>query len=350
MRKFVLVCLFCVFLAFPAFAQAQNEIFCGELSSSDCQLLRDSSENFGQVEGARLDIFMRLNAENFPGESARMRLTLAGNVDYFMPTGGELPELDDLSVREQAEVLADALRDLKLDVDITMRVEDGNDVVSVPLQFVIVDSVAYFNLDTVAAMSNTRGLDGWLGIELEALLRLMAEQDAEVLQNLNAEADTDDISLDWTTGLAEITRLPGQPAGEAVFETRLEVAKLLDQPEFVGALREQMDISVLEMRRLMNDLRLLFGDSTLIMEQVVNLDERLVQSFGFNYELRPSGDVQQTLFGASARRNPMEVLLEFEMAFSPFDEPLELEAPDDVLYVLNYAMLQGLMNGNNQLS
>jgi hypothetical protein len=350
MRKFLLVCLFCLCLVFPALAQAQNEVFCGELSESDCQLLNDAGENFLQVEGARLDLFMRLLGENIPGESRRMSLTVAGNVDYFLPAGGEMPVLEDLSAREQAEVLADALRDLLLDIDITMRVEDGDDVVTVPLQFVIVDSVAYFNLDTVAAMSNTRGLDGWLGIELEAFLRLMADQDEDVLLNLSAETDTETIALDWSTGLAEITRLPAAPADEAVFETRLEVARLLDQPAFIDALREQMGISVLEMRRLMNDLRLLFGDSTMIFEQVVNLDDRLVQSFDLSYELSPSGDVQQALFGASARRNPLEVLVEFEMGFSAFDEPLELEAPDDVLYVLNYAMLQGLMNGNTQLS
>lgn len=350
MRKFLLVCLFCLCLAFPAFAQAQSEVYCGDLSESDCALLNDSGENFAQVEGARMDIFMRVLGENIPGESSRLSLTVAGNADYYLPAGGEMPVLDDLAPREQAELLADALRDLMLDIDITMRIEDGDDVLTIPLQFVIVDSVAYFNLDSVAALSNTRGLDGWMGIELEAFLRLMAEQDETVLESLSADTDTETIALDWSDDLIEISRLPAAPADEAVFETRLEVAKLLDQPEFIDALREQMGISVLEMRRLMNDLRLLLGDSTMIFEQVVSLEDRLLQSFDLSYELSPSRDVQQALFGASGRRNSLEVLVEFEMGFSGYNEPLELEAPDDVLYILNYAMLQGLMNGNTQLS
>ncbi len=341
MRKILLLALLLLVIALPLSVQAQDNPLCGDLAVEDCALLTEASANNAALESARLDIFVRLIAENVPDFNERMSVTVAGYVGYSVPTDEVLPALSGLDPEEQADILATALNDLQVSIDVTARIEDGRDVQNIPIQFQVSDAITYVSVDSAAALSASSMSGGWIGIELEAFLRLMGEMQPEIYDDLDLGIGTGGINFNLLSRFAEVTRLTSPNPDEAVFETRINVGDALLDPPLRRVLRAQLGESPTEFRWTIQNWQFFLGDSELVIRQVVGLEDQFLHSVSIRYELEPTSLEQTAIFGRSPDAEPLQFSLEYEVNYSNFDEPLELAAPDDVIAIFNYPLLKG---------
>jgi hypothetical protein len=295
-RIFPIVLLLLLILAGPVRAQDVSESFCGDLSQSDCQILRDSAAAMQALESTTFHLVADMsvtNVPNMPFDALTFRLTgdgsFAADVAQF-----QMPDLTSLEGMTFFQLQADLLRSVSADSTLTLELPANltellsteeltiPDTISLDLR--MVDGVAYLNLDEIAQLAPSVP-QGWVGFDLaefyDGVLPTMLE-DAS-----NASFDVVSLTLELMKPenmmrFVTIERLPDRVLVEqdmAVFQTSIDYAAMLDIPAFrdmlTGALGEADEVNVEES---LAAIRAMYEGMTLVIVKCIGIEDKLVHS------------------------------------------------------------------------
>ncbi len=283
-----IVLVFAFVVALPGAALAQDAApglpppFCGDLADADCQLLADSQAAMQSVTSLTADVQIDMLLSSVP-ELPDLPLQFAMNaVIHSDPTITlAIQELAADPPEDPAELQA-AMRDwvldfygaLAFDMEMTISLpdllaeqigaEEGIEfpsVIRLPMRFV--DGMLYMDLQPLAsaipdlqADLDDEGVTGWIGFDYIGLLEEALAQDNQLGETQADNSMEFGMGMgmmmnspevrDWYGEFAEIQRLPDAEldgAPQAVFETSVDLGKLLMSREFQKNLRQLLEQS-----------------------------------------------------------------------------------------------------------
>lgn len=274
----VLAFLVALLPAAPLFAQAADEVFCGDLEAEDCAILEDAAMADKEVtEGAyQMDLSVLLEGvPNAPFDDFAFDAVLSSLYSTDPMLSEEVQALAEAG-QEAADVdmLAQLLGALVEGVDTyqTISVMFPADVAEVlgaqmgaPLpeemsvSYAIVDGMGYVDLDSLAeSFPEAEGLTGWIGTELGPVLDELLAQIAEDPEMQAALAPAfmgvggglagQQMAAEQAEALADfmdIQRLEDMTVeGEdvAVFETTFDFVALASSPVFMDMVAQQLEM------------------------------------------------------------------------------------------------------------
>lgn len=290
---FALVAL--LVLVGPIHAQDAPYTFCGDLSETDCAILRESAAAMLALESATFDMEADLtvtNVPNVPFDSLAFHLTGEGSFGADMTLMLELQRMDIAALEKMSffTLMADWLRSVAADVTLTLDMpaeliellaeEEQAIPEQLSLDLRMVDGVAYLNLEDVANAAPEGGVPpGWVGLDLAefygAILPAMLEGMTEfnMIPMMTALMQPENMAK-----FTSIERLPdAEMAGQtmAVFETRINYAAMLDIPEFQDMLLPMLEEEA-DAEAAMDALRAMYEGITLVTTQSIGLEDLLV--------------------------------------------------------------------------
>ena len=151
---------------------------------------------------------------------------------------------------------------------------------------------------------------------------------------------------------ATIARIDSLDPDFALFETRVKLADLLDDPAVVDAMQQQLDeaLNGVDAQVYISFLQLLVGDSDLVTHQKIRLSDNYLQSLVVSYDLQLSRFVDNMLFAdetgsANRNRDPLSISIYYEVDYTQFDAAPRVTVPNDVFEVFGYDDLRRLVIG-----
>lgn len=351
MRKILLLVTLFVFLL-PTVVLAQNDPSCGSLADADCVVLTASQAAMADLKSAAFDLQFTLLAENVP--EGDIQIIGIGNGAYDADIPAWNTKLDFAGPTAFARYLASYLHDVSASLNLTLSMQVGADVEALALQMRLVDSVGYLNFDGLRSLTGGGGgLNGWGGLELEALLRYMLDSDPHTFDaylkgGSLVQSDTP------AARLGEIQRVKTVEPGIAVFETRLKLSDLFDDPDMIDAMQQQLNDTMngADAQFYLSMLQLVVGDSEIVLDQKVRLSDYFTQSLDLSYDLTLARFVDNMLFTdmTSRSRDPLHVYFSYHIEYRQFNAAPAILAPENLMGILDYAGLRRLMlSGGAQL-
>lgn len=385
-------------------ALAQDEPFCGELDSADCELLTAANENMKDVSSYQASAAYSAALIGLPGlplAEAWVNVMVDGAFAYDEVAMAAAMELAGVQAQEDVAALMAESPELFVDFyngwafDMVIAVDISEDLaaalsadagVAIPAAFnvplILKDGVLYVDTTDVAPLiEGMEGMEGWLGFELAGVIEAAAEQGMfeEAAAQMDPAALMSGSDMDATTvgalvGLqaalsdpkafeaymsivrAEDDAIDGTDV--AVFVTEMDILALISSPEFVelikglaesGALGEDAPSAAdIDQAMMMLGMMgpMLFEGLTSESVTAVSLDEPnyvVAETSLFSWDL--SGLLQMAAMSGAlpADEMPADVsLIEFSTSVvnSDFNEPQEIEAPADATVIPAEAMMQ----------
>ena len=335
LRKYLILVVL-IALVFPvaiAHADATDEVFCGDLSQSDCQILLDNAAVMDSLNSFAVSLSMTLDVDS----AEPMQLALQGYGQF---------ELDDeslQSINEKAASLSEAewgelaeifLTSAKADVriEITERSEGEEDPTE--LNLLLKDGVLLLSADAMAALSgeDMTGIEGF-GIDLNDAI-------GDLLKESGALPNTDSAEMQEMEALADsamtVQRLPDSEVSGvavAVFKTDFDLATFfaLVSPEQLVAASDDLG-DPLTLSEIMDSIEV--GEFSLT--QYVGLDD----SYTYGIDIVADMSMSYAEFGQVRQSS-----ISFDMGaiLSSFGEPVAVEIPEDA-FVIPLAMLMQMGN------
>jgi hypothetical protein len=337
-------------LALPGAALAQDTAtelpppFCGDLAEADCQLLADSQAAMQSVTSMTTDAQLDMTISGLP-DMPELPFQFAMNAVVHMDPAVS-QAIQDLAANppEDPAELRTAMLDwvlefystLGLDMEMTVSLpellaeqigaEEGIEfpsVIRLPIRFV--DGVMYMDPQPLAAAVpdmqadlEDEGVTGWIGFDYLALLELALEEQGqfgevepesplELGMGMGMMMNTPEMR-DWYGEFAEIQRLPDveiDGAPQAVFETSVDLGKLLMSREFQTNLRQMIEQSAAasgeeldqqELGEVLLGLQMMAGilgrDLTFVSTQAIDLETLYATSSEASMSMDLGGVVQ----------------------------------------------------------
>ncbi len=329
-RKFTILIAF-IALVFPvAFAQADavDDVFCGDLSQSDCQILRDNAAVMDSLNSFAVAVSMNLAVDS----EEPMRLSAQANGQF---------ELDDESlqiINEKAANMAEAdwgelaeifLTSAKANLRIDMTDASGEEEVKSEITLLMKDGILMLSAEALSAvtgedMTGMEGfgldLNGAIG-ELLAEFGMMPESDSADMQEMEAVADS----------ALTIVRLPDSDvngAAVAVFKTDFDLnafLSLISVEELVAASNDMDDPQMA--RELMDAIEV--GEFS--VTQYIGLGD----SYTYGTDIAVDASMSHMKDG---QLQDMSIVLDMAAQLSNFGEPVDVPIPEDA-FVFPLAML-----------
>ena len=330
LRKYMII-IALIALVFPfaiASADATDDVFCGDLAQSDCQILLDNAAVMDSLNSFAVAVSMALEAD------------AAEPVQLFLQAKGQF-ELDDESLQTINDLATDAseaewgqlaeifLTSAKADVWIEMRDSSGGDEVKSEFTLLLKDGILVLSANALSALTgeDMAGMEGF-GIDLnDAIGELLAETGAmpeaesAEMQELEAVADS----------AMSITRLPDSQlngAAVAVFKTDFDMAaffSLVSPEQLIAASGEMYDPQTLS--EAMDSIEI--GEFSLT--QYIGLDD----SYTYGTDILVDMSMSYTEMG---QLRTASIQFEMDALLSNFGEPVDVEIPEDA-FVFPLAML-----------
>ncbi len=344
MRKFLLLIITAVLLL-PGVAQAQSDSSCGTLAAADCTILTASQTAMAGLKSANFNLRFTLHTANLP--EGDLEILAIGSGAYHVDVPAWNNRLSFANARAFVRYVVEYLRDVSASLNLTVSAQSGSDVEAAALQIRLVDSVAYLNLGGLRSLLGDSRLDGWGGIELEALLRLMLDQDAQVFDAFMNGTDVAAVSPADTSTWLDLRRVKSAEPGIAIFETRLKLSDLLEDPAVAEAYRQQLGPgqSSAQVDMLIPLMQMIVGDSEIVMQQRIRLSDHYLQSVDLSYDHDLDRFTQGLLFPDVGTSQPLHVDFSYQLEYNHFDDAPLIAVPDDVLDILDYDGLRRLIVG-----
>lgn len=323
---FVLIAL--VLPAAVASADATDDVFCGDLSQSDCQILLDNAAVMDNLNSFAVFVSMNLAFDS----AEPMRLFVQGNGQF---------ELDDESlqiINEKATSVSEAewgelaeifLTSAKAVVWVEITDSSGEEEVKTEITLLLKDGILLLSAEALSALSgeDMTGMEGF-GVDLnDAIGELltesgaMPEADSEEMQEMEALAD----SAMSIQRLAD-SNLSG--VAVAVFKTDFDLNAFfsLVSPEQLVSASNDLD-DPLTLREIM--------DSIEVGEFSITQYIGLVDSYTYGTDIVADMSMSFTEDGQETTSS-----ISFEMAaiLSDFGEPVDVPIPEDA-FIFPLAML-----------
>ena len=330
LRKY-LTLIVLIALALPAAvasADAANDVFCGELSQSDCQILLDNAAVMDSLNSFAVFVSLALEADS--DEPTHVFAQAYGQFEIDDESLQTINQLTANTKEDDWGALAELfLTTVKADVWIQMRDLSSGEEVESEVKLLLKDGILMLSADALSALSgeDLTGMEGF-GIDLnDAIGELLAESgampeaDAAEMQEIEALADS----------ATSITRLPdGEVSGVAVavFKTDFDLGAFfsLVSPEQLLAASDDLGDS-----RTLSEIM----DSIEVGEFSVTHRIGLEDSYTYGMDIVIDMSMSHTKDGQLRTST-----INFEMAalLSNFGEPVDVAIPEDV-FAFPLAML-----------
>lgn len=359
----VMLTLMTFMLATVVTAQDAPPVFCGNLSAEDCAILEQSQTAMMAVSSASATFNFNLAMSGIPDLPDPAIISITGDGQFSNGTAF-LPLADlgeDAEVTTVVSALATALQAFNgaLNVSITIPAELADGIPNtIALNLRLVDGVGYINFDALQPLLNDPSFTGWGGLDFTGLLNFLLEQQPELF---NDPSITDAFSEGFSAGFAASTGGFDDPermadfvtiqrvadeGGAAVFESSVDFAALLQEPEFADMLREQMEsqgqsMTDAEFSEALTMVESLFENSSIVVRQAIDpaTGYTVGSSGSFNFDLTSVA----AMSGDSSMGSPI-INIDFEVNTSDVNATSPVTAPEGASLFPYQMMLGGMMN------
>ena len=335
MLKRIVILVVLLTLLIP-FASAQTDSveaahICGDLADADCQILLDNATMMDALNSFAFTVTMALDVD---GDAIEEHMQLAGQ-------GGGALSLDDDALQAVAEtgnqITADeagALLELLItsltgDVWLDLSGTSADEDFTMELSLRLKEGVVLLNAGAMEELSGQpmTGME-WLGVDVTGAIGdlltesgMMPDMDANDLEEVEA-SDT------------SVTRLPDSEingVAVAVFETSVDVNSILSLisiEDMIAASDSNEDPEkTMEMVQAI-DVR------DLSSRQYIGLDDR------YTYRLVVSVDLTAPAESGDQDGGEKTIVMDLDVGFSGFNDPVEVEIPEDAMVFPLAMMLQ----------
>jgi len=329
-RKFTILIAF-IALVFPvAFAQADavDEVFCGDLSQSDCQILWDNAAVMDSLNSFTVSMSMNLEVDS--EEPMRLAAQADGqfelddeSLQYINEKAANMPEAD---WGELAEIfLTSAKANLRIDMTDSSGAEEAKSEVTLLLK----DGILMLSAEALSALTgeDMTGMEGF-GLDLNDAIGellseagVMPEADSPAMQEMEAVADS----------AMTIVRLPDSDlngAAVAVFKTDFDLnafMSLISVEQLVAASNDMHDPQMAQ--ELMDSIQV----GELSVTQYIGLGDSYTYGTDIAVDLSMS-------YMKDGQLQASSIVLDMAALLSNFGEPVDVPIPEDA-FVFPLAML-----------
>ena len=348
-------------------AQDTAPVFCGSLAEADCTILQQSRTAMQGLTSADFSLNFDFTAENIPDmpttEPLTVSLTGAGSFSGDIAAAGQPPtDTSDPSVALTylADVLANASFKLDLTINIppTLAAMSGSSSIpsTIPINVVLVNGEGYLDFDALAPVVEASGSDtssmpqGWVGINLVEAINQFAPMMAQMASMATQEAGSADLSSlmqDPTVFNQYLTIERGPDAnGEAVFNTTIDLAGLLNDPTFQGVMQQQAEMAGgAQAEQGIAMASMMANSMDLTVTETIGLSDNFVHSvtmdFTFDMSALMSAMSSESTASADTQAPPV-VKVHFDYALSNFNSAAAITVPEGATLI----PLEQLMGGS----
>ena len=357
MKKWLIGLTLLALLATGVVGLAQDKpVFCGDLKTADCTLLKDSATVMQSVQSTTFAMKSTMKVANIPGvpvNSLEFHMNAAGSFG-----GGKTSSMESLVVPGAEttaatlfKALANVMREVKgnmtvtfeLPADLTKLLGNTSLPKQIALDFRMLDGVAYINLAQIAAIDPKLGIPkGWVGIDVGQLY-------ADVLpgQLAGATAGAFDIAgmvgemgkLENVEKFAHIERLAdAEVSGHkvAVFRTTIDYQAMMDIAAFRKMLEGIMTAQgakPADATKALEMIREMYKGMSIDVTESIGLEDKRVYSTEITFGWDMSG-MPGMKPGAAPQLNMNMVI-----NTSAINEKFTVLVPEDVLLLPLKSML-----------
>ena len=325
-------------LVFPvalAHADSMDDVFCGDLSQGDCQILLDNAAAMDSLNSFAFDLSITGVADS----EEPMRLTI-GATGQIALDEESLQLINDqaanVSEADWGELMEIFLTSVTADVLIDMTDSSGAEEVKTEIRLLLKDGIMLLSADALSALTgeDMSGMEGF-GIDLnDAIGELltesgaMPEADSDEMQEMEALADS----------AMSIARLPDSEVSDvavAVFKTDFDLGtffSLVSAEQLVAATNDMDDPEAV--RELMDSIDV--GEFS--VTQYIGLDDK------YTYGMDAVLDMSMS-FTENGQQQTSSISFDMDASLSKFGEPFDVTIPEDA-FVFPLAMLMQMQAGS----
>ena len=337
LRKYVILFAL-IALVFPvafAHADSMDDVFCGDLSQSDCQILLDSAAVMDSLNSFAVDLSMTLVADS--AEPMRLSVEAAGQFalddEPLQLINEKAANASEAEWGELAEVF---LTSVKADVLIDMTDSSGAEEVQTEIRLLLKDGIMLLSADALTALTgeDMSGMEGF-GIDLNDAI-------GEMLTETGAMPAADSAEMQDMEAVAEsamtISRLADSEVGGvavAVFQTDFDLGAFfsLVSPEQLVAASADLD-DPLTLSEIMDSIEV--GEFS--VTQYVGLQD------SYTYRMDILVDMSMS-YTENGQQQNSSINLDMSAILSKFGEPFDVEIPEDA-FVFPLAMMMQMQAGS----
>ena len=321
-----------------------DNVFCGDLSHSDCAILMQNAEVMDTLESFGFSMSMALGTSGDAADS-NMSVSLTGSGSLSMdPT--QVAAIN-AAVSDQSEDAMTALLEtfvsgLAGDISLEMNTETAEETVHLTFHLRMRDGVLVFNAGAMEALmgESMEGME-WLGVDLNGgLADLLGE--AGILPEMGADdGEMGDHDGEMDAGYdssATIVRLPdGEVAGTAVavFETSVDMnamLSLLNIEELLLAETAEETADAGQVAAMIESVQV----NELSSRQYIGLQDHFSHRLAVNMDAVFPGAMVGDGSGDVTFTMTLDIVL------TAFNEPVVVEIPEDaVVFPLAMMMMMG---------
>ncbi len=325
-------------LVFPvalAHADARDDVFCGDLSQSDCQVLLDNAAAMDSLNSFAFDLSITGVADS--EEPMRLSLEATGQITLDEES---LQLINDqaanASEADWGELMEIFLTSVTADILIDLTDSSGAEEVKTEIRLLLKDGIMLLSADALSALTgeDMSGMEGF-GVDLNDAI-------GELLTESGAMPEAESAEMQEMEEVAEsamtISRLADSEVGSvavAVFRTDLDLNAILNlvSAEQLAAASNDMDDPA-AVRELMDAIDV--GEFSVI--QYIGLDDK------YTYGIDAVVDMSMSL---KENGQEMNSSISFDMSaiLSKFGEPFDVTIPEDA-FVFPLAMLMQMQAGS----
>jgi hypothetical protein len=245
MRKLMIGVLLVMMVLVTGVSMAQQqEVFCGTLSSADCDLLTRSTETMNAVTSSTFTLDLTVDA----GSQGTLNLSANGvfNGDFSAFSQEDMAALSSSNPADSIDAIVKALQAFSGSLNLTI---SGSPQVGLPgnveLELVLVNGVGYLNFKKLAALAGADGdsmlmafgITDWAGIDFVDVFNQFGPMLA-AQGEMNVTTPDQTALVESFSSYLTITR-SADVNGEAVFTTNVDLAGLLSDPAFSELIEAQ---------------------------------------------------------------------------------------------------------------
>ena len=337
LRKY-LTLIVMIALALPAAvasADGANDVFCGDLSQSDCQILLDNAAVMDSLNAFAVHMNMALDIDG----AEPTRLSVQGDGQFELDAES-LQTINEMAVNageaEWNDLAELFLTSAKAVVWVEMTESTSEEDVTTEINLLLKDGILVISADALSALTgeDMTGMEGF-GIDLnDAIGDLLAESgmlpeaDSAEMQEMENLADS----------TMSITRLPDSDVSGvavAVFKTDFDLAAFfsLVSPEQLMAASGDRDDSLM-LGELMDSIEVGEFSAT----HSIGLDDR------YSYRIEVTADMSMS-YTENGQQQTSSIRFEMVASLSSFGEPVDVAIPQDIFAFPLAMLLQMNENG-----
>lgn len=285
-------------------AVAAEDVNCGDLSEADCQILIDNSARMHDLSAFHFEAEMSLEVQGVASQDI-LKLGMTGSGDLAMDAAAA-EGIDDMA--EQAEAIIGSLAG-QMRFVLSM-IEDGK-AESIEVDMLMRDSIFLFSGSMMDELMGAPMEDmDWFGLDLTGAIDAVLEQ-----TDISEEAFQD--SPEQAEYMGTITRLDDSVVNDvpvAVFES------LADLDALMAGGAESID----EFMAPLGMAGAMISSGEITHRHYVGLDD------GYTYRQEMSGAFRVNGLNIEGASGDLAATMSLVIDLSAFNEPVEVELPEDV--------------------